>query len=85
MCPVNAPGYMISRYPVNISRDLQRKVNRMTNGVIKEIPVSCFKMPMMIPKGENQGPEHRRNLIQVKYMHVKYMQVATPCPEYRAV
>ena len=76
---------MIPKRPGNISRDLKRKVNHMTNGSIKEIPVSCFKMPMMILKGENQGPEHRRNLIQVKYMHVKYMQVATPCPEYRAV
>ena len=76
---------MIPKRPGNISRDLKRKVNHMTNGVANEIPVSCFKMPMMILKGENQGPEHRRNLIQVKYMHVKYMQVATPCPEYRAV
>ena len=76
---------MIPKRPGNISRDLKRKVNRMTNGVFKEIPASCFKMPMMILKGENQGPEHRRNLIQVKYMHVTYMQVATPCPEYRAV
>ena len=76
---------MIPKRPGNISRDLKRKVNHMTNGVIKEIPVSCFKMPMMILKGENQGPEHIRNLIQVKDMHVKYMHVATPCPEYRAV
>jgi len=76
---------MIPKQPGNISRDLKRKVNHMTNGAIKEIPVSCFKMPMMILKGENQGPEHRRNLIQVKDMHVKYMQVATPCLEYRAV
>ena len=76
---------MIPKQPRNISRDLKRKVNRMTNGAINLIPASCFKMPMMILKGENQGPEHRRNLIQVKYMHVKYMQVATPCPEYRAV
>ena len=66
MCRINAPGYMIPKHPNNISRDLKRKVNHMTNGVIKEIPVSCLKMPMMILKGENQGPEQRRNLIQVK-------------------
>ena len=47
---------MIPKQPGNISRDLKRKVNHMTNGSIKEIPVSCFKMPMMILKGENQGP-----------------------------
>ena len=76
---------MIPKQPRNISRDLKRKVNHMTNGAIKEIPVSCFKMPMMILKGENQGPEHRRNLIQVKYMQIKYIHVATPCPKYHAV
>ena len=85
MCRVNAPGYMFPKWPSNISRDLKRKVNNMTHGAIREIPVSSFTMPMMILKGENQGPEHRRNLTQVKDMHVKYMQVATPCPEYRAV
>ena len=71
---------MIPKRLGNQSRDLKRKVNHMTNGAIKEIPVSCFKMPMMILKGENQGPDQRRNLTQVKYM-----QVATPCPKYRAV
>jgi len=76
---------MIPKRLGNISRDLKRKVNHMTNGAIKEIPVSCFKMPMMILKGENQGPEHRRNLIQVKDVQIKHVQVATPCLEYRAV
>ena len=68
---MNATGYMMPKQPGNISRDLKRKVNHMTNGSIKEIPVSCFKMPMMILKGENQGPEHRRNSIQIKYMQLK--------------
>ncbi len=54
---------MIPQRPGNINRELKNKVNRMTNGVIKEIPVSCFKMPMMILKGPNQGPEPRRKLI----------------------
>ena len=46
---------MIPKQPGNISRDLKRKVNHMTNGVIKEIPVSCFKMPVMILKGETKA------------------------------
>ena len=71
---------MVPKYPGNINRDLKRMLEGMTCGVAKQIPVSCFKMPMMILKGENQGPEQRRNLIQVKYM-----QMTTPCPKHRAV
>ena len=80
MCRINAPGYMIPKCPNSMPRDLKRKVNHMTNGVVKEIPVSCLKVPVMILKGENQGPEQRRNLSRVEFMHI-----ATPCPEHRAV
>ena len=61
---------MIPQRPGNITRELNDKVNRMTNGVIKEAPVLCFKMPMMILKGPNQGPEQIRKLIQLKYMQI---------------
>ena len=74
MCRINAPGYMIPKWPTNVSRDLKRKVNNMTHGAIKEIPVSSFKVPMMILKGESQGAEQIRSLTQVKCMHI-----ITPC------
>ena len=56
----------------NINRKLKSKVNRMTNGLIQQVPASCFIVPMMILKGPSQGPEPIRKLI-----HIKYMQIAT--------
>ena len=55
---------MIPKHPNSISRDLKRKANHMTNGVIKDIPVSCLKMPMLSPRVKTRA--QGRDVLQSK-------------------
>ena len=47
---------MVPKSPNNINKQIKNKLDVMTGGVINDIPVSHFKMPMVILKGPNQGP-----------------------------
>ena len=47
---------MVPKFPDHINRQIKNKLGAMTGGIINDIPVSHFKMPMVVLKGPNQGP-----------------------------
>ena len=48
-------GYMVPSKPGKVARDLMRNVGDMFQGVVHDIPVSSFPIPMLISKGPKEG------------------------------
>ena len=46
---------MVPSQPSNVNRDLMRRVGDMFQGVVRDIPVSSFPVPMLISKGPTEG------------------------------